>query len=44
MSNKNELFIEKAKKIHFDKYDYSKVNYINDRKKIIIICKIHGEF
>ena len=33
------------KKIHGDKYDYSKVNYINAQtKKIIIICNLHGEF
>jgi hypothetical protein len=37
-------FIEKAKEIHKDTYDYSKVNYINADAKIIIICKIHGEF
>ena len=37
-------FIEKAKQIHNDVYDYSKVNYVNADTKIIIICKIHGEF
>ena len=37
-------FIEKAKKVHGDKYDYSKVNYINAKTKICIICPIHGEF
>jgi very-short-patch-repair endonuclease len=37
-------FIEKAKIIHNDKYDYSKVNYINTNIQIIIICKQHGEF
>ena len=37
-------FIEKAKEIHEDSYDYSKVNYINADTKITIICKIHGEF
>lgn len=37
-------FIEKAKKIHGDKYDYNKVDYINNRTKICIICKEHGEF
>jgi hypothetical protein len=42
-SNTKE-FIEKAKLIHYDKYDYSKVNYINNTEKIIIICKDHGEF
>ena len=41
---KNNMFIEKAIKIHGDKYDYSKVNYTNCDTKIIIICKIHGEF
>jgi len=40
----NETFIEKSKKIHGDKYDYSKVEYKNCNEKIIIICKIHGEF
>ena len=37
-------FIQKAIKIHGDRYDYSKVNYQGINKKIIIICKIHGEF
>jgi very-short-patch-repair endonuclease len=37
-------FIEKAKLIHNNIYDYSKVNYINADTQIIIICKIHGEF
>ena len=39
-----EEFIQKAKIVHGDKYDYSKVNYISTLKKVIIICKIHGEF
>lgn len=39
-----EEFIEKARKIHGDKYDYSKVNYINCETKICIICPEHGEF
>ena len=39
-----EEFINKAKSIHGDKYDYSKVNYINNNTKICIICPIHGEF
>jgi len=37
-------FIDKSNKIHGNKYDYSKVNYINYRKKVIIICPKHGEF
>lgn len=39
-----EEFIEQAKKVHGDKYDYSKVEYINDTIKVCIICPIHGEF
>lgn len=38
------LFIEKANKIHNNFYDYSKVKYINNRTKIIITCRIHGDF
>jgi hypothetical protein len=37
-------FIEKAKKIHGDKYDYSLVNYITNVIKVKIICSEHGEF
>jgi len=43
-NNKTDIFISKAKKIHGEKYDYSKVEYINAKTKIIIICKFHGEF
>lgn len=39
-----EEFIEKAKKVHGDKYDYSKVEYINNSTKVCIICPEHGEF
>lgn len=37
-------FIEKAKKVHGDKYDYSKVNYERSTIKVCIICPKHGEF
>lgn len=37
-------FIKKAKKVHGDKYDYSKVNYKDSTQKVIIICNEHGEF
>ena len=40
----NEEFIEKATLIHGDLFNYSKVNYINDKTKVCIICPIHGEF
>jgi len=39
-----EEFIIKAIKIHGNKYDYSKVEYINLCTKITIICDSHGEF
>jgi len=39
-----EEFIERARAVHGDKYDYSKVNYVNNKTKIIILCSIHGEF
>lgn len=39
-----EEFIEKARKIHGNKYDYSKVVYVNSQTKVCIICPIHGEF
>ena len=44
MTLKNSIFIEKAKQIHNYKYDYSKVNYVNSRTKVCIICPTHGEF
>jgi hypothetical protein len=39
-----EKFIERARKFHGDKYDYSKVEYKGDKVKVCIICPIHGEF
>jgi hypothetical protein len=40
----HDEFIKKANDYHNYKYDYSKTLYIHGRKKITIICKIHGEF
>ena len=37
-------FINKGKLIHGNKYDYSKVEYVNNKTKVKIICPIHGEF
>lgn len=39
-----EEFIEKAKLIHGNKFDYSKVEYVNTSEKVCIICPKHGEF
>ena len=44
MSYDTEKFIEVANKKFNYKYDYSKVNYTNNKTKITIICEIHGEF
>lgn len=39
-----EDFINKAKIIHNNKYDYSKTIYKNKRTNVIIICPEHGSF
>lgn len=39
-----DSFIEKANKIHNGKYCYDKVEYVNNREKVCIICPVHGEF
>lgn len=39
-----EIFIHRAKKIHNNKYDYSKSIYSNFLTPTIIICPVHGEF
>jgi len=39
-----EEFIEESTKVHNGKYDYSKVDYINNKTKVCIVCPIHGEF
>jgi len=36
--------IKKCIEAHGDKYDYSQVEYVNDRTPIKIICKKHGTF
>lgn len=37
-------FKTKALVIHNNKYNYDKVNYINVKTKVVIICPEHGEF
>lgn len=39
-----EIFIQRAKELHGDKYDYSKVEYIGSKDKVEIICPTHGSF
>lgn len=37
-------FVERARAVHGDKYDYSRVVYKNDSTKVEIICPEHGSF
>ena len=39
-----ETFMTESRKIHGEKYDYSKVEYNNGHTKVTIICMEHGEF
>lgn len=39
-----DTFIEKAREIHGDKYDYNQSTYINCATKLKIVCPIHGVF
>lgn len=39
-----DLLVSEFKKIHKDKFDYSKVLFENVDKKVEIICKEHGSF
>lgn len=42
--NKTEYFINQAKEVHGDEFDYSLAKYKNSKDKLKIICKIHGVF
>jgi len=39
-----DIFIEMARKVHGDLYDYSCTKYCKSRQKVDIVCKIHGAF
>lgn len=39
-----EEFIKRARSVHGDKYDYSKVEYVNQKIPITITCPVHGDF
>jgi hypothetical protein len=42
--SKKDEFIQNANKIHNNKYEYSLVEYKNNKTKVKIICKEHGIF
>lgn len=39
-----DTFINEAINVHGNRYDYSKVVYVNSTQKVCIICPKHGEF
>ncbi len=39
-----KIFLDKARAVHGDRYDYSMVRYVNNRTPITICCKVHGKF
>lgn len=39
-----KAFIDKANKVHSNKYNYTKTKYINTHNKVLITCPIHGDF
>ena len=41
---KQQYFIEKAKEVYGDRYLYDKVEYKSAKTKVIIGCRIHGDF
>jgi len=40
----NEEFIEKARKVHGDKYNYDHVDYKDSHHGVLITCPEHGDF
>jgi ssDNA-binding Zn-finger/Zn-ribbon topoisomerase 1 len=49
LNSKNRLsstdkFIEKARKVHGDKYNYEETEYISTKEPVKINCVIHGQF
>ena len=36
--------LDRFKKVHGDEYDYSLVDYKGQGKKVIIVCRVHGDF
>ncbi len=43
-NRKDKEFVQRSNKIHRNKYDYSKVNYVRIDKKVTINCPIHGDW
>lgn len=43
-SHTTESFIDAAQEVHSDRYDYSLVEYVNNKTAVTIICRVHGPF
>ncbi len=39
-----EEFVRRAFEVHGDKYNYSQVIYISNKKNVLISCPVHGKF
>lgn len=39
-----EEFIARARAAHGDKYDYSRVRYVNNSTPVEVVCPVHGSF
>jgi len=37
-------FVQDARQIHGQKYNYEKTNYVHSKRKLTIVCPQHGEF
>lgn len=44
VKSNTEAFIQKAKELYGDRYDYSKAKYVHSKEKLCVICPEHGEF
>lgn len=44
IENKTQIFVEKARAKHGNKYDYEHVDYIDNNTKVKITCREHGVF
>lgn len=44
LRKKTDKVIDDFRSVHGNKYDYSKVEYVNNKTKVCIICPEHGEF
>lgn len=43
-AKRRQEFIDQARAVHGDKYDYSQVVYVYSTQKLAILCPLHGEF